>query len=97
MFVVFYALVARATDNEMFVDAPFLGGMASNKLAAELLARDLSNDKNMAGVVITKIFMTEDLNSAQRLATRQFNQIAIEIYQMEELQQRKFNKRIKSI
>ena len=96
--VIFYAVVIQTESDGMFLDFPFLGGVVPND-QVERLARDITDDRAIPGTVITKIFNmngTESLLEMQRIASRQFNQTANLMYDMEEIQQRKDKKRRKN-
>lgn len=96
MFAVFYAVIVEDDEEGIFVDSPYFGGVSHHKPQAEQLARHITNDRSMQGAIITKIYpfnLYEGLRQPHELATRQFNQMAKEMYDAEETQRRMRNRR----
>jgi hypothetical protein len=88
---VFYVTVTDTDKDGILVDGPYLGGEVSGKFAAELLARDLANDKSIPGSVMPKIYEYgpgQTFDDLLFLAKRQFDKLAIEMYDQEAIQER---------
>lgn len=91
-YAVFYGVVMEVDDETFFdCDCPYLGGSElPNEQSAERLMRELAEDKGIPGIVISKSFPYEDgLSDIHKQARRQFNQIANDMYDVEEIAQRK--------
>lgn len=88
-FVVYYASVIDDEEDGIFVNAPFLGGFSETREGADVLAKDIVNDRSLPGVVITKIFPCPDREQILSLATKQFNQMARDMYDVEDAMHRK--------
>lgn len=88
-FVVYYASVIDDEEDGIFVNAPFLGGFSITREGADILAKDIVNDRLLPGVIITKIFPCSDRGQILSLATKQFNQMARDMYDVEDSIHRK--------
>lgn len=96
--VIFYAVVVQTESDGIFLDYPFLGGIVNND-QVDQLAREITDDHQIPGTVITKVFSLNgagSLTDLQRMASKQFLTAANMMYDMEEIQQRKDKKRRKN-
>lgn len=91
MFVVFYACVIETDDDGIFVDSTYFGGTTITRPLAEELVRDITNDKNMPGAIVPKILSIahfDEMHIAHDVAQRHFNNMAREMYSMEDINKR---------
>ena len=88
--VVFYAVVHETEDDGIFLDFPFFGGVATTPLA-EQLAKDITDDRAIPGTaIITKIYRVDrPLIEIKSIAHRQFCQKAVDMYDVEDMQERR--------
>lgn len=89
--VVFFATIYD-TDDGIFVDFLYFGGITECKEDAEHIARRLTNDKNLPGAIVPKIFPLEDDTKfplMHKIATKHFHKLANDMYDAEEARQRK--------
>ena len=96
--VIFYAVVVQTESDGIFLDYPFLGGIVAND-QVDQLAREITDDHQIPGTVITKVFNLNGSNTLlelQQMASKQFLASANMMYDMEEIQQRKDKKRRKN-
>lgn len=90
-FAVFYITVVDTDKDGILVDGPFLGGEVSSKFAAELLARDLANDRSIPGSVMPKIYEYgpgQTFDELLFLAKRQSDKLTSDMYEQEAIQER---------
>lgn len=92
MYAVFYACVYDTEDDGIFVDSTYFGGTTITKTAAEVLMRDINNDKSIQGgrftlAIIPKILTIDgsELEVAYNVAQRYFNNMARDMYAKEEM------------
>ena len=91
IFLVFYATVIDDDDAGIFVDSYFMGGIVKTQEGAELLCKDLTNDRSIPGTVLTKFYKCKSKNDIKikfKLARKYFNQLANEMYEAEDIQKR---------
>ena len=88
--IIFYITVSDASDNDIIVMGPYLGGIMCTQEGVENLARDLVNDRSLPGAVMTKIYELDDITvgEAYSMAKRQFNTMADEMDDMQRIQKR---------
>lgn len=89
-FVIFYVSVLDE-DKGIFVDGPYLGGVCLSKDMADFLARDLTNDKQLPGTVMPKVYAFDSylgVGPSHYLAKNQFQRMAEDMYDMERVQAR---------
>lgn len=87
---VIYGIVLDTELDGIFLDFPFLGGVVDSQPQAEALARSITEDRGIPGTVIVRIYsIDDDLGQVRAMALKQFNQTALEIYDVEEQQERR--------
>lgn len=92
--IILYACVTEEEDEEdeeieLYVDYFFFGGIAPTKEIADQIAKSITNDRNIPGVVIPKIYVFDgDLEKVLKQANKYFNQMAVEMYDMAERRQK---------
>jgi len=92
--IVLYAVVTEDDDSGIFVDHCFLGGIVKSKKDSEVLAKELAGDQAIPGTVITKAYqLHDDMAKKIKMANRFFAGLAREIYEVEEIQNRKKRRR----
>jgi len=93
-YLIYYSVAIDTPDDGVFLDIMYLGGEAKTEEEAEKLAIDITNDRSIIGTIFTKVFEVNDNNEfVTELAIKQFNKIAENMYEMEEIQERKRKKR----
>jgi len=86
MYVILYACIITDDENGLFVDHTFLGGIAPNKIQAEEVAKDITNDKSIPGTTISRILSIEsqyELPKVMSMTNKYFHEMANEMYDME--------------
>jgi hypothetical protein len=76
---VFYITITDYDSDDLDIDGPYFGGVADDEIAAERIARSLTNDKSLPGVVITKKFNNGSLKEMQEQARKQFYRLSDEM------------------
>ena len=89
-YAIFFATVIDSSDG-LFVDSTYFGGVVETQEQALQLGKDITNDRNLPGVIIPKIVSanTFELGKAQAIATKYFNNLAKDIYEVEEAKTRR--------
>jgi len=85
-YIVLYSCVVEE-DNELYVDLFFFGGTTKTKEEAEDLAKSITNDRNINGVIVPKVYQLVNdqmFPEILRRAHKYFNTMAIEMYDTEE-------------
>lgn len=91
-YAVLYGVVLDG--DELFFDVVFMGGMVNTLDEAADLARDVTDDKSLPGPVFTKTYPFENsVGEIQSLAHKQFCQMAIELYDVDEMNSRREKRR----
>jgi cell division protein YceG involved in septum cleavage len=86
-FVVVYSSIVEE-EGEIFVDAFYFGGIVDDRDEADKLARHITNDDTIEGVIVPKIFPIEynhRLDEVLHKASKYFNQLASEMYEIEDV------------
>lgn len=87
-FVIFYVTVSDDEDG-FNMDGPYFGGKTSTKDQADAMAKVITNNKSIPGVVITKILPLKDgMRETIKIAQRQFDRMAEEMHEMDQIQRR---------
>lgn len=87
-FAIFFATVLDSDDG-IFVDCTYFGGVAYDRNVADGISRDIVNDKMLPGTIISKVIPTENIFDSYRIAIRYFNNLAKDMYEVEDAKQRK--------
>jgi hypothetical protein len=93
--IVLYAAIIDHDEAGIFVDAYFLGGVVDTHSAAEKLAWSLTNDKTIPGTILTKIYKFNSHTEFGRvldMATKYFHQLALDMYDTEDVQKKSKNR-----
>ena len=79
LYSVFYITITDYDSDDLVIDGPYFGGVADDETTAERIARSLTNDKSLLGVVITKKFNNGSLKEMQAQAHKQFYRLSDEM------------------
>jgi hypothetical protein len=89
-FAVFYISVLDYPDG-IFVDGPYFGGTCSVEDQANLLSRNLTNDRQLPGTIMPKVYSYDScagISKSLSLAKTHCIRLAKDMYEMEETQAR---------
>lgn len=94
MYMIFFATIIETDQDGVFVDGPFFGGESATLRFAELIAKDLSNDRAISGTVVPKILEykhgdNQERQQTIRIALQHFNHLARDVYDQEDMLERK--------
>ena len=88
-YIVFFASVSDGEEG-IFVDYAYFGGMTYSREEAEILGKNIVNDKSLPGAILIKIVpVANTLNDAMSVAMKYFNCMAKDMYEVEDSRQRK--------
>ena len=81
LYSIFYIVITDYDSDDLVIDGPYFGGSTDKEDIAERIARSLTNDKSLPGVVITKKFGSSygSLKEMQEQARKQFYRLADEM------------------
>jgi len=77
---IFYIVITDYDSDDLVIDGPYFGGSTKDEIVAERIARSLTNDKSLPGVVITKKFSNGSLKEMQEQSRKHFYGLADEMY-----------------
>lgn len=87
-FVVWYCKISEEKEIGISVGFPFYGGVADTQEEADLMARNLVNDKSRHATIIPQTFKKEDnqtLQDTMNLARKRFKLMAEDVQACERL------------
>jgi hypothetical protein len=79
LYSIFYIVITDYDSDDLDIDGPYFGGSTDKEDIAERIARSLTNDKSLPGVVITKKFNNGSLKEMQDQARKQFYRLSDEM------------------
>jgi hypothetical protein len=89
-FAVLYAVVRETDEDGVFCDFPYFGGIVDTQADAAQLSKDITNDRGVGGTVVTKFYeYFNDFGAVNKLAYKHFQQIANDMYDVEDLLDKK--------
>lgn len=92
MFYVFYGKVIEDKQEGIKITYPFLGGETDTKENADILARELVNDRSNQATIIPKIFIGQSITEVYNAAHKKFEKMAENMMECEAMIERRNRK-----